>query len=98
MQNENNVILLAISLVQLGWLCGLAFVPCELSERLSIEFVKVCDAVDELNWYKFSIRMQKMIPIIMINTQEPVALRCFGSIFCGRSVFKQVRVLDKTQV
>lgn len=89
-QRDSNTILLVISLVQLGWSSSLTFIPCELSERISIAYFEVCDAVDELDWYLFPIEMQKLVPIVMVNSQAPIALRCFGSVFCGRDVFKKV--------
>ena len=79
-----------IPLVQIGWSSGLAFIPCELSERISIAYDHVYYAIEELDWYAFPIELQKMLPIIMINVQEPVALQCYGSILCGRDVFKKV--------
>lgn len=89
-QRDSNTILLVISVVQLGWSSSLTFIPCELSERISIAFFDVCDAVDELDFYLFPIGMQKMLPIVLLNSQAPIALRCFGSVFCGRDVFKKV--------
>lgn len=82
--------MLVVSLIQLGWSSGLTLVPCELGERFSMSFVEVCRAIDEFNWYAFPISMQKALPIIFINAQEPVALKCFGGIICGRDVFKRV--------
>lgn len=46
--------------------------------------------IDALDWYIFPIEMQKMLPTILIEAQQLVALECFGSILCSREVFKQV--------
>lgn len=89
-QRDNNIILLAISLVQLGWSSSLTFIPCELSERICLAFENVYETIIELDWYVFPIGMQKMLSIVLIISQDPIALRCFGSIYCGREVFKKV--------
>lgn len=82
--------MLTVALVQLGWSTNLTFIPCELSGRITIAFLKVYDAVGRLKWYAFPIEIQKMLPIVLMSSEEPMALRCFGSILCGRDVFKQV--------
>lgn len=90
MQKANNSILVVLSIVQTIWSSGLAFIPCELGERVTGAFLEICDGISVLDWYAFPIEIQKTLPIIMINAQEPVALECFGSISCGRDIFKAV--------
>lgn len=65
----------------------------ELGERMSMSFVEVGDEIGELDWYAFPIEIQKMLPIVLIDSQKPIAIRCFGSIFCGREIFKKVCIL-----
>lgn len=52
--------------------------------------------IEGLDWYRFPIKLQKMLPIILIDAQQLVALDCFGSITCSREVFKQVREIAKS--
>lgn len=70
----------------------LAFVPCELGERVSAAYIEVCDVICKLDWYAFPCEMQKLLPFIMVNAQQPVTLKCFGSISCAREVFKRVSI------
>lgn len=71
------------------------FVTCELGERFSNTLDGVDDLVGQLNWYLLPIEFQRMIPTIMINTQKPVVLKCFGSISCSRDQFKKVNSYSK---
>lgn len=84
-------VLVALSLVQIVWSTGLTFIPCEVGERTSAAFFEVYDSINlDLDWYLFPIETQKMLPIILINTQTPVAIEIFGSISCKRDSFKRV--------
>lgn len=64
---------------------------CELGERFSSAFNNISDFVDQLNWYLFPHKVQKMLPTLLITTQKPVAIECFGSILCVRAALKSVR-------
>lgn len=68
----------------------LLFASCELVGRISQEFNDICDMVDQFDWYRFPCEMQKILPIIMMSTQQPVEFECFGSIACNRETFKRV--------
>lgn len=82
---------MALSLVQIVWSTGLAFVPCEIGERITGAFFGVYDSLNEgLDWYLFPIETQKMLILILINAQAPVTVECFGSISCQRDIFKRV--------
>lgn len=78
--------------MQVVWSSALTFIPCELSERVSHAFNGINDMIWTVDWYKFPIEMKKMIPIILIESQSPVSLKCFGSIACDRELFKRVRI------
>lgn len=71
---------------------GLNFSICEIGERVSGAFDEICSAIEELNWYMLPNRLQKVLPSILINAQQPVALKCFGSIFCARDTFKRASI------
>lgn len=78
-------------------LCGFlilfgGFVVNEMGQRFSDAFNKVDDAVSQLNWYLFPNEVQRMLPTFIINTQEPVVIRFFGSNVCSREQYKKVKV------
>lgn len=69
---------------------GGLFVACELSQRMSNGFDEINDEADQLNWHQFPVEIQKLLPTIMANVQQPVEIECFGSISCCRMVFIKV--------
>lgn len=89
-QKAHNTILIVWSLVQITWPIGMAFVPCEMGERTTGAFDGISDDIEAFDWYAFPIKTQKILPLIMVYAQEPVYYECFGSITCGRFLFKRV--------
>lgn len=73
------------------------FIACELGQRTTDAFDGINDKIDQLNWYLFPIEIQRTLPMILANAQEPVTFECFGSFNCTREVFKIVsfRKIDK---
>lgn len=72
------------------------FLTGELCQRVTNAFDDLNDAIDLFDWYLFPTKVQKMLPIIMINSQQPIDFECFGNITCSRESFKKVKFkLDK---
>lgn len=63
---------------------------CECGERVTKEFLEVNDRICQLKWYSLSIKMQRMLPNILLATQEPVVVQGFGNCSCTREAFKNV--------
>lgn len=80
-------------IVEISISFGLNFTICEIGERVSGAFVEICDVFDELNWYMLPIEIQRILPTILINAQQPVTLICFGSITCARDTFKRASII-----
>lgn len=76
--------------MQLIWVFGLAFIPCELGERVRLEFNEIGCTIDRLDWYIYPAQIWPLLPIIIMIGQQPVTVNCFGSISCCREVFKSV--------
>lgn len=70
----------------------LALFANEIGQRFSNVFMKIGDAICELNWHLNSIGIQRIILILIINVQEPVAIRLFGSAVCSREQFRKVSI------
>lgn len=93
-QKENIPFWLAIGFLQTEWSIGLASLPSELGQRITDAFDNIDEVLNELDWYLLPIDTKKILPLILINTQDIVALKCFGSILCGREAFKNVSKCD----
>lgn len=73
-----------------GWVFGLVFVSCEVGQQLTNLFEKINDRFDQLSWYLFSMKVQRLLPAVMINIQEPIVFECFGMINGSRDQFSKV--------
>lgn len=65
---------------------------------MTAAYYEICDDICDFDWYAYPIEMQKILPLIMINAQEPVVLECFGKISCARDVFKSVKHITLTHL
>lgn len=61
-----------------------------VGQRVTDEFEKLNHEINEFDWYLFPPQIQRLLPIIMIWTQQEVEFECFGSILCTRETFKKV--------
>lgn len=82
------VLLITIFYASFGF--GDTFIACELCQQMSNGFDDINDTVDQLNWYEFPVEIQKLMPTLLLNVQQPVLVECFGSITCSREVFIKV--------
>lgn len=69
---------------------GLIFITCELGQRLSDAFEEINNQIGKFNWYWFPNNLKAILPHIIMVSQQPVDLGCFGSITCSRNSFKKV--------
>lgn len=70
----------------------MVFFACEIGQRFSNAYEKIDDQTGELNWYMLPMEIQRMLTTIMINTQQPIFVKCFGSTACSRETFKKVKL------
>lgn len=66
------------------------FVTCELGEGVVNIFSEIDNEIVQSNWYLFPRNVQKMLPLVMINAQKPVVIKCFGNVACTRWQFRKV--------
>lgn len=69
---------------------GIMLTVCELCQRINQAFAECSYVVDQLHWYLFPTKIQRMLPMILIFTQQPIEIKCFGSVACDRATFKSV--------
>lgn len=70
----------------------LVFISCELGERNGTLFCTFEDEINQFDWYQFPMRIQRMLPPILMIAQEPVVVKCFGSASCTRKQFQKVNI------
>lgn len=63
---------------------------CEFGERVTNRFDDIDNAITDLDWHFMSHKIQKVLPIVLMATQEPVIVIGFGNISFTRETFKKV--------
>lgn len=66
------------------------FISCELGQRLNVAFDECSELVDQFAWYRFPKKVKRLLPLTLNFTQQPIELKCFGSVACSRETFKSV--------
>lgn len=72
------------------WSYTFMFIYCELGEKVSEAFEKLNESIDQLDWYLFSIEIQRLLPTFMIASQQPILIRGLGGSVYTRDTFKRV--------
>lgn len=73
------------------------FAICELGERVSIAFEEIHFQMDMLKWYLLPPMARRVLPTILIATQEPMQFDIFGSTASNRITFKGVSSIFELQ-
>lgn len=77
-------------MVEVFYSFGVLFIVCELGQRVNLAFAECSAAIDQFEWYQFPTEVQQILPMILNNSQQSVAIICFGSTNCDRETFKDV--------
>lgn len=70
----------------------LVFFVNEIGQRCSDAFEKLNGVITEFNWYLFPYEVQRIIPVVTLNAQQPIVIQFFGSAVCSREQFKKVNI------
>lgn len=41
-------------------------------------------------WYEFPLEIQKLLPMLLVNAEQPVHLKAYFSVYCTRDFMKSV--------
>lgn len=81
---------LSVTIFYASYAFGLIFTTCEFGQRLSDACDGIHDQIGKFNWYWFPNNLKAVLPYIIMVSQQPVDIGCFGSITCNRDSFKKV--------
>lgn len=87
--------ILIVLLCEMTWSFAFVFVVCEFGQRVSNAFIDIDFEAGQLEWYLFSMEVQKILPTLMIVTQKCVGLDVFGNVQADRENFKKVSEIMK---
>lgn len=82
--------LLVTPVLELVTVFTFLFIGCEVPQRQRDKFDGIIRVIDQFEWYSFSDKMQKVLPLVIAYSQQPVEIKCFGGIPCNRETFKKV--------
>lgn len=68
----------------------LVFFTNEIGQRCSDALGKTNDVANQLNFYLFPKKVQRILPLLLLDMQQPVVIKFFGSADCSREQFKKV--------
>lgn len=90
-QEQNaNVLVLIKPIFIAFWSFSLVFLICEFGQMLTDHFDQLGDAITDCDWTLFPKGIQKILPIVIQNTQREVVLETFENAACNRESFKMV--------
>lgn len=72
------------------WAIVMVFFACEIGQRFTNAYDEIDSTINQMNWNDLPMEIKRILPIIMINTQQPFEIKCFGSTACSRDTFKRV--------
>lgn len=90
LKEEHDALVLFVTIFYVVYAFGIILIVCELGQRLTDAFEHVGDEFDIFEWYSFSLEIQRMLPTIIILSNQPIELECFGGISGSRETFKKV--------
>lgn len=88
----NHIDLIRLFII-LFWSIIFIFFICEFGEKTTDYFNQLNGALYECDWYTYPIEIQRMLPIILQATQNPIVLQGYGNVFCLRDTFKTVSLI-----
>ena len=66
------------------------YIFCQLGEMVSGKFMDLSETIYQLEWYNFPPEIQRILIILLINTEEPVEFVAYGNIVCSCETYKKV--------
>lgn len=93
--HATNTLVIIVLALEMGYAFGLVYASCEFGQQIFGLFNQISDTIDQIKWYRFPIRVQRMLPTIAIFAQQTITLEVFGSISCSRESFKKVKFKKK---
>lgn len=85
----NTVVLLEM-VFEGGYAFGLVLISCELGEQTTNAFGGIGNEMRQYDWYLYPLELQRLYSSLLVISQRPVHLECFGSYACLRDSFKKV--------
>lgn len=76
-------------LILVWWSFAIIFLFCEPGHRVATSFEEIEKEISECNWYSFSLEVQQMLVIFLVNAQQPTTVNGFANTECTREFMKK---------
>lgn len=76
------------------WSFRILYLYCESGQRVTNRFSEFHNELCRCDWHLFPIEVQRMLVIVMSNTQQPTTIQGYGNIMCTRNSFKKVCIFQ----
>lgn len=90
MHHSDNLAIMMITMIEVIYAFGVLCIACEVCQRITLAFNECSDMINQFKWYLCPMKIQRMLPVIMNFAQQPIEIKCFGSMACDRESFKYV--------
>lgn len=92
LHDQINSMVLLESIFHGLWSVSIVFAACELVQRMSNGISETGDLIWQTTWYLVPIDLQRLLPTVLNNAQQPAVVRYIGSVVCSRDQFKKVNI------
>lgn len=77
-------------LILVFWAFTMVLIFCELGELVSSQYDQFYEKLCKCDWFLVSVEMQRVLMIVMTNSQQPIFIRGYANIVCIRNTLKTV--------
>lgn len=72
------------------WSFAAMFLLCEYGQMVTTRFEKIDELVYQMDWHSFPDEIQRMLPTLINNTQQPIIISGFANVEYTRETFDSV--------
>lgn len=77
-------------LVATFWSLAVLYIFCHFGQLMTDQFVKLDETICTCDWYLFPNDVKRILPIVLMASQQSVTLQGYGNIACIRENFRRV--------
>lgn len=92
--HNENVLVSSVTMIEVTYAFGTIFITCELCQRVNLAFDECSDIIDQFDWYLLPAKIQRIMPMVIHFTQQPIEIKGFGSASANRDTFKRVSTIN----
>lgn len=81
---------LLVAIIDSCYSFAFIFIICDVCQRTTNAFDEILDEVIQSDWYLFPKEIKRILPMILLELQQPTVMKLFGNISGCRDTFKRV--------